>query len=222
MWPPATGGAVSCARRWPCRSPRASRGPPISAWRSSCSRTSWFGCMPWKAPSRGTRGSTTAATGTSSSYPACRCLPASRSAQRSTSTRCRPRTRRTRYAKPLLAVQSRRLRRPKGPSRLDCRAEVQALVLGLLDQHHGLERVHVVDALLLPLGGNLGLVGPVIQLHLRDPRDLADLAQVELDLVEMLGNVDRLQEFSRLVVHHGLPPARNVACVESYTGLVPV
>src|SRR2546421_2175332 len=178
--------------------------------------------MPWKAPFHGTRGSTTAATGTSSSYPACRCLPASRSAQRSTSTRSRPRTRRTRSAKPLLAVRSGRLRRPKRPSRLDCRTEVQALVLGLLDQHHGLERVHVVDALFLTLGRNLGLVGPVVQLHLRDPRDLADLAQVELDLVEMGGNVDRLQEIGRLFVHHRLPPAGNVASVESYTRLVPV
>jgi hypothetical protein len=38
----------------------------------------------------------------------------------------------------------------------------------------------------------------------------------------MLGNVDRLQEIGRFVVHHRLPPARNGACVESYTGLVPV
>src|SRR5205809_7310664 len=150
--------------------------------------------MPWKAPFHGTRGSTTAATGTSGSSPACRCLPASRSAQRSTSTRCRPRTRRTRYAKPLLTVRSGRLRRPKRPSRLDCRAEVQALVLGLLDQHHGLERVHVVDALLLSLGGDLGLVRPVVQLHLRDPSHLAHLAEVELDLVQMIDQVYRFQE----------------------------
>src|SRR4051794_33483168 len=41
---------------------------------------------------------------------------------------------------------------------VDRGAEVQALVLGLLDQHHGLDGVHVVDPLLLALGRDLRLV----------------------------------------------------------------
>src|SRR5204862_663747 len=80
------------------------------------------------------------------------------------------------------------------PRSVDPRAEVQALVLRLLDQHHGLERLDVVDALLLALSRDLGLVRPVIELHLRDARDLAHLAEVELDLAEMLSEVDRLEE----------------------------
>ena len=52
--------------------------------------------------------------------------------------------------------------------RVDRGAEVQALVLRLLDQHHGLDRVHVVDPLLLALGRDLRLVRPVVELHLRD------------------------------------------------------
>src|SRR5919201_604366 len=73
-------------------------------------------------------------------------------------------------------------------------AEAQALVLRLLDQHDRLERVDVVDPLLLALRRNLRLVRPVIELHLRDTGDLADLPQVELDLVQMLDEVDRLEE----------------------------
>src|SRR3954451_14065995 len=76
----------------------------------------------------------------------------------------------------------------------DRRAEGQTLVLRLLDQHHGLERVNVVDALLLALGRNLGLVRPVVELHLRDPRDLADLAEVELHLVEVLCEIYRFKQ----------------------------
>ena len=41
----------------------------------------------------------------------------------------------------------------KPPGRLDRGAEVQALVLGLLDQHHRLERLDVVDPLFLALVG---------------------------------------------------------------------
>src|SRR5205085_1301783 len=76
--------------------------------------------------------------------------------------------------------------------RVDRRAEVETLVFRLLDEHDRLERVDVVDALLLALRRNLGLVRPVVELHLRDPGDLADLAEVELDLVQVLGEVDRL------------------------------
>jgi hypothetical protein len=78
--------------------------------------------------------------------------------------------------------------------RVDRGPEVQTLVLRLLDQHDRLEGVDVVDALLLPLGGNLGLVRPVVELHLRDARDLTDLPEVELDLLEVLCEVDRFEE----------------------------
>ena len=74
----------------------------------------------------------------------------------------------------------------EAPRRVDRGAEVQALVLALLDQHHRLDRVHVVDPLLLALGRDLRLVRPVVELHLRDAGEPADLAEVELDLVEML------------------------------------
>src|SRR5439155_26459880 len=75
---------------------------------------------------------------------------------------------------------------------LDRRPEVQPLVLGLFDQHHGLDRVHVVDPLFATLRGNLSLVRPVVELHLRDACDLANLTQVELDLVQMLRKIDWL------------------------------
>src|SRR6266511_3627109 len=75
------------------------------------------------------------------------------------------------------------------PRRLDRRGEVEALVLALLDQHDGLDRVHVVDPLLLALRRDLRLVRPVVELHLRDARHLAHLAEVELDLVEVLRDV---------------------------------
>ena len=75
---------------------------------------------------------------------------------------------------------------------LDRSSEVQALVLRLLDQHHGLDRVHVVDPLFPALRRDLGLVRPVVELHLRDARDLANLTEVELDLVEVLRQIDRL------------------------------
>src|SRR5436305_2420925 len=77
---------------------------------------------------------------------------------------------------------------------LDRRPEVQTLVLRLLDQHHGLERVDVVDALLLALGRNLGLVRPVVELHLGDPCDLADLAEVELHLREVVCEIYRFKQ----------------------------
>src|SRR5262249_872592 len=78
------------------------------------------------------------------------------------------------------------------PGSLDRRAEIQAFVLRLLDQHHGLEGIHVVDALLLALRRDLSLVRPVVELHLRDAGDLANLTEIELHLVQMLGQVDRL------------------------------
>src|SRR5436309_2079987 len=77
---------------------------------------------------------------------------------------------------------------------VDRGAEVQARVLCLLDQHHRLERLDVVDPLLLALGGDLRLVRPVVELHLRDAGDLAHLAEVELDLVQMLREIDRLEK----------------------------
>ena len=63
----------------------------------------------------------------------------------------------------------------------------------------------VVDPLLLALGRDLRLVRPVVELHLRDAGDPADLAEVELDLVEMLGEVDRLEDVDLLVVSHTDP-----------------
>ena len=97
-------------------------------------------------------------------------------------------------------------------SSVDRRAEVQALVLRLLDQHHGLDRVDVVDPLLPPLGRDLGLVRPVVELHLRDPRDLAHLAEVELELVQMLGEVYRFQKVHLPAERHtGIPFRRRAA-----------
>src|SRR5919108_124798 len=153
--------------------------------------------MPSRGTCPGTRGSTTAATGTSSSCRASASSPASSSVPGSTSMRSH------RSARPRpCGLADRPTVLSKASSGLDRCAEIQALVLSLLDQHHGLERVHVVDALLLALGRDLRLVRPVVELHLRDPRDLADLAEVELDLVEVLRDVDRLEELGRLVVHH--------------------
>src|SRR5205085_2881367 len=83
---------------------------------------------------------------------------------------------------------------PEAPRRFDRRTEVQALVLRLLDQHHGLESVDVVDPLLLPLRRDLRLVRPVVELHLRDPGNLADLPKVELDLFEMLRQIDGFEK----------------------------
>src|SRR5437588_7885500 len=107
-----------------------------------------------------------------------------------------------------------RLRLAEPPRRVDRSAEVEPLVLGLLDQHDRFEGLDVVDALLLALGRNLGLVRPVIELHLRDARDLAHLPEVELDLAEMLSEVDRLEKidlpwdchFARLFVPWTLTP----------------
>src|SRR5207249_7705395 len=67
-------------------------------------------------------------------------------------------------------------------SGVDRGAEVEALVLRLLDEHDRLERLDVVDPLLLALRRDLRLVRPVIELHLGDACDLADLAEIELDL----------------------------------------
>ena len=101
---------------------------------------------------------------------------------------------------------SGRRRRPRGLAArrarnsargLDRRAEAHSLVLALLDQQHRLDRVDVVDPLLLALGRDLRLVRPVVELHLRDAGEAANLAQVELDLVEVLGHVDRLERDAR-------------------------
>src|SRR5581483_1222976 len=91
------------------------------------------------------------------------------------------------------------------PGGVDRRAEVQALVLRLLDEHHGLERVDVVDPLLLALRRDLRLVRPVIELHLRDARDLAHLSEIELDLVEMLGQVYRFEKIDLPADRHVRP-----------------
>src|SRR6266536_4490441 len=63
--------------------------------------------------------------------------------------------------------------------RVDRGAEIQTLVLGLLDQHDRLEGIDVVDPLFFALGGDLCLVRPVVELHLRNARDLADLTEIE-------------------------------------------
>src|SRR5712691_2446038 len=76
----------------------------------------------------------------------------------------------------------------------DRRAQVEALVLRLLDQHDRLERIDVVDALFLALGGNLRLVRPVIELHLGDACDLTDLAEIELHLAQVLSEINRLEK----------------------------
>src|SRR5690242_4300605 len=44
-------------------------------------------------------------------------------------------------------------------------SEVQALVLALLDEHHQLERVAVIEALFLALCLGLGAVSPVVELQ---------------------------------------------------------
>src|SRR5581483_5345011 len=80
------------------------------------------------------------------------------------------------------------------PRRVNRRAEIETLVLRLLDQHHRLEGLDVVDPLLLPLGRNLGLVRPVVELHLRDHGDLTDLSEIELDLVKMLRQIDGFEK----------------------------
>src|SRR3954469_5173180 len=156
----------------------------------------WFdGLMRSRAACPGTRGSTTGPAGTSCSCRASRWSPGSSSVPGSTSTHSRPK-RRQKGCGQLADGRSVRLRGPEGAGGLDRGAEVQALVLGLLDQHHGLERFHVVDALLLALGRDLGLVRPVVELHLRDPGDLAHLTEIELDLLEVLGKVHRLQKIN--------------------------
>src|SRR5918912_600759 len=104
---------------------------------------------------------------------------------------------------------------------LDRRAEVQALVLRLLDQHDGLERADVVDALLLARRRDLGLIRPVVELHLRDPGDLAHLAEIELDLLEMLGEIDRLQKVDVSADCHRVLESSRVTVtprLESYKG----
>src|SRR5437870_13251441 len=72
------------------------------------------------------------------------------------------------------------------------------------------EGVDVVDPLLPALGGDLRLVRPVVELHLRDPGDLADLPEVELDLVEMLCQIDGFEKID-------LPAACHCALAASLT-----
>src|SRR5207344_676632 len=55
-------------------------------------------------------------------------------------------------------------------------------------------------ALLPPFGRDVRLVRPVVELHLRDSRDLADLAEIELELVQMLGDIVRFEELGSLAV----------------------
>src|SRR6266545_7467297 len=156
---------------------------------------------------------TTATTGESCSCRDSLSSPAWSSGRESSSTRSRRRTQqpasnKDRCKRPFrkagseacldLAQRCRpvvvRLRFPEPARGVDRCSEVQTLVLGLLDQHDRLERVDVVDPLLLPFGRDLRLVRPVIELHLRDARDLADLAEVQLDFAEVLGEVDRLEK----------------------------
>src|SRR5439155_23805168 len=66
----------------------------------------------------------------------------------------------------------------------------------------GFDRVHVVDPLLLALRGDLGLVRPVIELHLGDAGDRADLTEIQLHLLEMLAHADRLEKVERLAIRH--------------------
>src|SRR5207253_2509609 len=63
---------------------------------------------------------------------------------------------------------------------------------------------------LLAFGRDLGLVRPVVELHLRDPGDLADLPEVELDLVEMLCQIDGFEKID-------LPAACHSALAASLT-----
>src|SRR5215210_3227733 len=196
-------------RRWSRRT-RTSRSRGRCASRSGS--TSPSPCSAASTPSRGrcprTSGSTarpSAGTGTgiSNSCPDSRSSPAWSSEPGSTSIRCDPRKRQAACARSVStdALDAARFGEiTEAARRRDRGGEVEALVLGLLDQHDRLERVDVVDALLLALRRDLGLVRPVVELHLRDPGDLTDLAQVELDLVEVLGQVDRLEEVSCLVV----------------------
>src|SRR2546421_5337435 len=87
----------------------------------------------------------------------------------------------------------------------DRRAQVQSLVLRLLDQHDRLERVDVVDALLLTLCRDLRLVRPVVQLHLRNPCDLADLPEIKLHLRQMIGEIYRFKEVYLPTDSHEMP-----------------
>src|SRR4029079_10798268 len=57
-----------------------------------------------------------------------------------------------------------------------------------------LDRINVVDPLLLALRRDLGLVRPVVELHLRDACDLSDLTQIELDLLQVLGQIYRFKQ----------------------------
>src|SRR5205085_523494 len=110
-----------------------------------------------------------------------------------------------------VAVERRRLAAAllaEPPGGVDRGAEVEAFVLRLLDQHHRLDRVHVVDPLLLALRRDLRLVRPVVELHLRDARKPAHLAQVELDLVEVLCEIDWLEQIYVLGIRHPNVPRR--------------
>src|SRR6266542_4211963 len=167
---------------------------------------------------------TTATTGESCSCRDSLSSPAWSSGRESSSTRSRRRTQqpasnKDRCKRPFrkagseacldLAQRCRpvvvRLRFPEPARGVDRCSEVQTLVLGLLDQHDRLERVDVVDPLLLALGRDLRLVRPVVELHLRDPRDLAHLAQVQLHLVEVLSEINRLEEIDLSAYWHREP-----------------
>src|SRR3954466_14682022 len=108
------------------------------------------GFMRSRAACPGTRGCTTVPTGTSCSCRASRWSPGSSSVPGSTSTHSRPRRRRKGCGQ-LTDGRSVRLRGPEGAGRLDRGAEVQALVLGLLDQFLNDAPSHDVYALSLPL-----------------------------------------------------------------------
>src|SRR4051812_39042329 len=95
----------------------------------------------------------------------------------------------------------------EAPRRLDRGAEVQAFVLCLLDQHHSLEGVDVVDPLLLALRRDLRLVRPVVELHLRNPGDRAALAEVQLDLVEVVHQIDGFEKIDLPADRHYATPS---------------
>src|SRR5262249_19724249 len=93
----------------------------------------------------------------------------------------------------------------EAPRCLDGRAEVEPLVLRLLDEHHRLEGIDVVDSLLLALRRDLRLVRPVVELHLRYSGDLAHLAEIELHLVQMIRQVYRLKKVYLPADRHTMP-----------------
>src|SRR5579884_2327071 len=204
------------------RSGASPTGCEASCWgrRFACSQSSSGGCTRCtETTCRSTRGCTTACTGTSSSCRGRRGWPGSSSAPACGSIRFRPSRR---PASSALLPGAREPLLPETARGVDRRTEVETLVLRLLDQHHRLERVHVVDALLLALGRDLRLVRPVVELHLRDACDTAHLPEVELDLVQVFCEIDRLQQVDVPRVRHRVSSFSSLQPrVETYTCILP-